>query len=321
MLEVVFAILLWYATILHSSVWVTGFFALCYLLWYTDGKEYTGERRWNAFRRFSLWRRIAPIDRFIENRAQLCNGGRAVKRIYVLYPCDTLFAALWGVGLHGGELEFADHLHFIVPPLLMAVPLLRDLLMWSGAVTWRPQANLPKERCIEALIAELLSAGRNVCIMPSWYENVTLPDFARETEDTLAHALHQDEEVTAPSHLIRPLSDELLLYAFSERVEVVIMTVRNERLRYWFPLSWRALTAVQRWMLAQARIAYPLPFLYCLRFWSRIRPPRLKQLLSPVLVCERSRYATNEIWHATVAEMIDAHTCLEDDDSPLLYEK
>ena len=120
MLEVVFAVLLWYATILHSSVWVTGFFALCYLLWYTDGKEHTGERRWNAFRRFSLWRRIAPIDRFIETRVQLHNGGRAVKRIYVLYPCDTVFAALWAVGLHGGELEFADHLHFVVPPLLMA---------------------------------------------------------------------------------------------------------------------------------------------------------------------------------------------------------
>ena len=104
MLELVFAVLLWYSTVLHSSIWVTGFLALCYWLWYTDGKEHTGERRWNAFRRFRLWRHVAPVDRFITNRAALCNGGRVVKRIYVLYPCDTIFAALWSVGLHGGEL-------------------------------------------------------------------------------------------------------------------------------------------------------------------------------------------------------------------------
>ena len=44
------------------NLYSTSFVLVVYALWYFDGKEYTGERRWDWFRSWSIWRRFSPIQ-------------------------------------------------------------------------------------------------------------------------------------------------------------------------------------------------------------------------------------------------------------------
>src|SRR6185295_10231296 len=116
-------LLVLYALLLHVlNPYVSAGLSLLYALWYLDGREYTGERHWPGWRRFALWRYLSPVQYSIVNATDL--EAQAGPRLYVLMPGNTYFATLWGIGLHGGRLppKSAQLLHWVVPPLLMAIP-------------------------------------------------------------------------------------------------------------------------------------------------------------------------------------------------------
>lgn len=298
-------VLLWCAALLHAlrlmNPWSAAFCGLLYLLWYLDGKEHTGERRWSAFRNLALWR-LAPIKRVVPHRAQL--KGR---QLFVMVPCDTVLAAVWGIGLHGGELEFADHLHYVVPPPLMWVPLLRDVLLWSGAVTWRKEG-------LESLLLELLNSGRSVCVCPSGFASMTRPEFAQEAE--AERGTREDACEKGATLTVAPLAPQLLDFARSESLELVPVVLQRERRRYWFPSS-PLLRAVQRWTFL--RTGFPFPAVFALRVWSQERPPKLHQQWGPVLFCSRERFATNEELWAAFAEAVESLTCPELGDPKIVW--
>lgn len=76
------------------------------------------------------------------------------KRLYVLVPGDTLISLVWGIGLHGDQLPFAEHLHYVVPPILLWIPILRDILMWTGAITYSPT------RPLDSILVDMLNRSR-----------------------------------------------------------------------------------------------------------------------------------------------------------------
>ena len=285
------------------SGWSAAFCVLVYLLWYMDGKEYTGERRWNALRSWIVWRKVAPVCRHITNRMQLSASAR---RLYVLAPCDSVLAALWAVGLHGGELEgFGDRLHWVVPPLLLRVPLLRDVLMWTGAVTWR------RGESVQDVLLELLQSGRSVCWCPSGYANVALGDtYANEmTQEEPDEEDLRTDVVSIPRH-----APELLEFLVRERVDVVPVALHLERKRYWVP-TWSWWLRIQRW--THAHLGYPLPEFQVPRLLAKRRPPRLQLQFGAVLRASE-HCAGDALWKA-VEEGFRAITCVEAGDAQLQF--
>ena len=192
---VVLALLYW--IFVHwLSMYVTALCTLVYMLWYMDGKEYTGERHWPQFRRFALWRYLSPVQHCVFNDADLNGIDYQTRRIYALLPGDTLVSSVWGIGMHGGALShFADRMHYVVPPIFMWIPLLRDVLLWTGAITYHP-----RKRPLKDVLLALLHANRSVCYCPSHYAN-TLPE-----SDSIHHPLLLLQSNAIPT---RCLSDDL----------------------------------------------------------------------------------------------------------------
>ena len=177
-------------------LWLSVLFALLYALSSWDGKEYTGERHWLAFRQWGFWRRVSPCQYQLANPKDLAAVHPRSMRLYVLLPGRTLTSLFWGLGLHGGALDpFGERLQWVVSPLLLDIPLLRDVLMWAGAVTWHPK-RLP----LTDLLLKLLHSNRSVCFCPSM------------------EGAEMDEE--------------LFRFALEHQVELVPVVVHNESERY-----------------------------------------------------------------------------------------
>jgi hypothetical protein len=179
-----------------SSMWgffVASFACCVYYMWYTDGREYTGEGRWEAFRSLRAWAWISPVE-LIGSLAT--NNDR---RLLVMVPaCATPVPLIWGIGLHGGRLATQRPLHYVLPAPFFWVPLVRECLLWTGAVAQRP-----------GVVVALLQQGRNVCYSPS-----PLGSANDDVEAALAFP-----------------SDEILQLTQQERIGLTVVTVQRERER------------------------------------------------------------------------------------------
>lgn len=229
-----------------------------YSLWYFDGKEYTGERRWEAFRRLPLWRWISPVDVIIPANSDLQNING--KRLFVFTPCHTPSALIWSVGLHSGGVQFNHTTHYVLPPIFMWIPLVRDVLMWSGAVTYSMH---DARHTRDAVILELLDQGRAVCFAPSNFVTHTAP---KDLESNI--------EARLPS-------SALLEECIKRLVHIVPVVVKYEHERYRIVSNAR-LGAVQSFW--HRYLDYPFPLCYWYRFYSHIRPPLLSVQFSCVMV-------------------------------------
>lgn len=252
MIVVVVFLLLYVLLIMVLPLWLSLLFMLLYALSYWDGKEYTGERHWPAFRRLSFWKRIAPRQYQLANPKDLAAVNYRSMRLYILVPGRTLSSLFWGLGLHGGTLSpFGDRLHWVVPPLLLDVPLLRDVLMWAGAVTWHP-----KRLSLMDLLLQLLRSDRSVCFCPCLFP-------PESTEPIL-------------------LDEELFRFALEHQIELVPVVVHNESQRY---RLWH-IPRVQEWSRTRCR-GYPWPQWALLQD----RSAQLVLVFGPILHCTQ-RYAS-----------------------------
>lgn len=256
---VVHALFVWVAA--HwFNVYVTALLAFLYLPSYLDGKEYTGERQWRGLREWRLWTRLSPVDTYFFAKGDLDAVDHSSMRLYVLVPGKTLASMVWGIGLHGGALSpFGQRLHFVVPPLLMAIPLLRDVLLWMGAVTWHPR-KLP----LTELILNILQSNRSLCFCPS--------------QDAYS------PEAGMPGVPIR-MDMRLFDFALHHHMQMVPVVLQNEE-RHYRMLKW---PTVQRWTHQKLGYAWPQA---C---WPKRGPkvPRLKLVFGGIFHCEK-RYSNPE---------------------------
>lgn len=290
------------------------FIALIYGLWYFDGKEYTGERRWEGFRNLRLWKWLSPIEYTFANHTDLSLMNANVKRLYVLIPGDTYISLIWGIGLHGGHLlPFSSKLHYVVPPIFMWIPLLRDVLLWTGAVTYHS-----KKRPLDTVILELLQANRSVCYCPSDFSNVVVPMMDLEQGSGGdggggSAAVVGEEEMRFTITTPCP-SDEMFTFARQERLQLVPVVTHGERRRYYI---WEGLGRVQEFFFQ--RMGYPFPICFALRVFSKRRPPRLHQQFGSIIECNE-KYQTNEQLKESFCASIKSLTSVElgDDEFKLL---
>jgi len=82
------------------------------------------------------------------------------------------------------------------------------------------------------------------------------------------------------------MSDTLLEFCLHSKIELIPVVMRNERVRYWFPVShW--VRKAQSLSFATAQ-AYPFPLVCVYRFWAKTKPPTLPLQFGAVIVCNQS---------------------------------
>jgi hypothetical protein len=152
--------------------WKLSLLFLFYLTSYLDGKEFTGERRWPEFRKFKLWKRLSPAhDEYLSAQNELLKKSVRTKGCLYVFKSEStsLFPLLWSVGI--GLPEDAPHgarIFFLLDHFFFRVPLLREVLLWMGAISRRSN------------IIKLLNERKHICV----YERDL-------TEDLLQYALDQ----------------------------------------------------------------------------------------------------------------------------------
>lgn len=136
------------------------FFVLLGLLyvifWYFSGAEFTGYEAKNLFRSWSFWRSFTSVKYIFSNKEEF-NQKR--KLLFILTSNVTNMALISGFGLHGGVFSAID-VRYVVPSLLLNIPVLREVLLWSGAVC------APQNRDVEGTILQLLNTGKSVAYCP-----------------------------------------------------------------------------------------------------------------------------------------------------------
>lgn len=244
----------------YHHLYLALLFLVLYILLYVDGKEYTGERRWEGFRNFSGWRRVSPACFTFASTTAVTD---ATRRLFVVMPCITP-APLWWMAVHGGRLLAALNLCYLMPPLFFSIPILRDVMLWSGGVTHR------RGEGRNAAILDLLNANRSVCYAPSGFTDV----------------LHAFDDADPESGVQTNMpGDELFAFARENEVQIIPVVVAGEKRRY-------NIIAGSPWLQrlhaqTHAWFGYPVPLLFWARIFSGTRPEALNIQIGPVINCAR----------------------------------
>lgn len=139
---------------------------LFYVSWYTDGNESTGFRQWSWLRQWSFGIKTEHIFG--------ANISKDAQYLFVAVGNESHMGMIGGFGLHKNELS---NLCYMMPAPLFRVPVLRDFLLWTGAVS--DQTDL----------IVLLKRGWNVAMAPGWMQNTTFPDVSI-FEFAMRHGVH-----------------------------------------------------------------------------------------------------------------------------------
>jgi hypothetical protein len=158
------------AVLYHGAVPVL-LFVVAYGLyvWYIDDGPVTGYRTIDALRGLSWWgwRHLCHL-KLTMPAGQTFVGPQAAQYIFVVLPNRTNAALFWTFGVYGSVPRWRAvaanmRLSYVMPAAMFWVPVLRELLLFTGAVADGPD-----------VIRTQLSLGRNVAYAPNGMRDVLL---------------------------------------------------------------------------------------------------------------------------------------------------
>lgn len=267
-------LLIFFVKFVH--VYVIVFLFVVYYLWWSDGKEYNGEARWERFRSLRLWKWITPVQlSFPHNTDLTATTGR---RIFVFIPCSTPSPLIWAIGLHGGQINFKHVIHYMVPAPYLWIPILREVLLWTGAVTY---SAFNAEKSQIAIMLDLLNHGRSVCYSPSNFTNDLV-----------------DLETAIQT---RYPSDELLNFAIAEKIQLVPVVIQGEHDRYHISQN-NTLRSIQLWMYNKIHYAFPMVYWY--KLFNAKKPPPISVQFGGVMTS--NLYSSASDLRNALREMVDS---------------
>lgn len=112
--------------ILWAPWHVAALFLLAYTLRWLDRAEETGHLAWPAFRSAFIWRWITPVKERTGDQILQSSS----KNIILVTPVPHHSTLIWGIGLS----SISNDVYYTQPWWLFHIPLVRDFLVWSGAV-------------------------------------------------------------------------------------------------------------------------------------------------------------------------------------------
>lgn len=225
-------------------------FVLYFGLKYIDGDEYTGARSWRALRKFTLNKSVEYS--FVDQSG--CTD--TDRLLYVVVGNITNFSLISAFGLHGNVFGTKTDINFILPPILFKVPLLRDLLLWIGAVTYEGTDK-------EHTVLELLKRNKSVAYCPAGMNDLLKID---------------DNNVTF--NLQQPPID-VFEFVLKNKINIVPVLIQGETERYAI-LTNNWIRDCQRYFL-NTKLQWPFPFLFFVRIFGKKPPPKVQVFVGPII--------------------------------------
>ncbi len=231
-------VLLW---IVNSTAWLLAGCAVYFFLFYVlDDADASGARAWAMLRRARVWTRFTAVQYSWAARAEVSQCGSAV--VFVVFGNHSNMGLISGFGLHGGAIDTA-RVVYMLPDALLAVPLMRECLMYTGAVS----ARRGKDRM--GAILGFLRQNCSVAFAPGGMEIPSGGD-------------GDGDQWSAP--------EDLLNFAMEHSVKLVPVLITGEARRYAFL---RTHSSLQKW--SKSTCGYPFPFGIFPRIFGPSPPPRL----------------------------------------------
>lgn len=243
------------------------------VLKYNDGEERKGNRVWESIRKYTwntsviyemsnksvLLSNHGPLARGWEKQSPprvvgedggtqsppnrvspLCSQGPAALgngHVFTILGNKTNFVLLSGFGLHGNVWKDYD-LVYMIPQYLFYIPFLRDVLLWTGAVTESRE-----------LIPQLVGRGKSVAYSPCGMD-----DLFSDSDD-----------------VVRLPDAGFFQFAIEHRLKVIPILIKNESARYKI-----CRTRCQSYFYNSTRLRWPWPLLFCVRVFQQNPPPKVK---------------------------------------------
>jgi len=208
------------------------------VLWYwVDDSEKTGNRSWTWLRNWRIWQtQFTAVEYLFGNknlRSELEKNERVV--FVILRGNMTNMGMVSGFGFHGGVFAKMD-IVYLLPSMFFRVPGIREILLWSGAISY--DAGLQK---LNDTLLGALNRQKSVCF-----------------------ALNGMDEIMGKRETESEISEELFEFAKEQKIQFVPVEVTGERDRYAIYES------------SMQILGYPCPFLFGPRIFGAEPPPKLE---------------------------------------------
>ena len=218
------------------------FFFLYFVLKYYDGDEDTGGRAWRFLRRFTLFGK--SVQYYFGNVKSFDADQPHDRMLFVVVGNLSNMGMLHAFGMHGGVFQHVD-LVYMLPKPLFYVPILRDFLLWTGAV-----------RQDEGVLLKLLKRGKSVAYCPSGMEDLLTYTNPRADDQLIIHAPNT------------PIFE----FAMKHKIQVIPVLVAGETRRYVF---YRSHWVNRMQTYAYERWKWPFPLLFFPRIFGHAPPPKI----------------------------------------------
>ena len=211
------------------------------MFWYMlDDSEQTGVRSWNSIRNLRIWNSsMNPVDYTFINEKTSTSYIKDQRKLYIVIGNVTNMGLIHGFGLHGGVFKNLD-ICYALPWVLFKVPVLREFLMWTGAVSIGHLAH------INDSIMSILDKGKALCVSINGMNGI-LHDKVCE---------------------IDTIDDVLFEFLKSENIHAVPVLINNEHSRYSIYKS-----SYHNFFIKT--FGFPFPFFFNLKL-GEDAPPKLR---------------------------------------------
>lgn len=221
----------------HAFLYWPIFAAFIYgMFWYMlDDTEDTGNRSWTQIRNWSLWETGMTAVTYNWGDREAVNGERL---LFVVLGNKTNMALISGFGLHGGVFAHLD-LRYILPWPIFRIPILREVLMWTGAISSGKNVN--------SIILNMLDKGKSVC-------------YAIDGMRSILHEKAQGD---------LELGEDLFEFAKQKKINLIPVLIEGEEKRY-------SINRYSTHAYFLDIIGYPFPLLFGPRIFGEDPPPKVE---------------------------------------------
>jgi hypothetical protein len=213
------------------------------LIIYLDNTHQTGARNWAWLRNLFIWKKWFNAVNYYYGSEQTIMGLKKNRRtVFVAIGNITNMGLISGFGFHGGEYGHLN-IAYLLPAILFRVPLLREVLLWSGAVS---------DRFFETdgqfgAILDVVGSGRSCCFALNRMEEY--PGEKAEKEYTLPDTFYE--------------------FAKREKIQVVPVSISHEVSRYHYFTN-----PLQRFFLET--VGYPFPLFFIPAIFGEDPPKKVE---------------------------------------------